>query len=243
MLFAGNITDPKGVQQDETAWIASQEHPQRILPFFTGFDVNSRDSLAYVQDRFEQGFVGIGEYVGASYARESAVYHAEWKPEHPMDGHFSEVYSLCAQYNAPILLHIDPATPTSLSIRKFEEALSSHPETTFIYAHANAFNTPENLERLLEKYPNLYIDFFPGFNRYNAEAKQSVEAYIPLIERYYSRFLVSSDSGYGIEYYQAYEAIYSLLDKLTPNAREHLAHKNFEILAEQRMSAGEEQDE
>jgi predicted TIM-barrel fold metal-dependent hydrolase len=237
VLFAGNITDPKGVAQDEIAWKASLEHPERILPFFAGFDVHSKDSLAYIEERFEQGFVGIGEYVGASYAKESAVYHAEWKPKHPMDGYFPEVYALCAQYKAPILLHIDPASPESLSVRMFEEALSAHPETTFIYAHANAFNTPENLERLLEKYPNLYIDFFPAFNSYNAEAKRSIEEYLPLIERYYSRFLVSSDSGYGIEYYQAYEAIYSLLDRISENAREHLAHKNFEYLIEQRMSA------
>ncbi len=238
VLFAGSITDPKAIEQDKTAWNASQEHPGRILLFFAGFDVNSEDSLVYVREQFKKGFLGIGEYIGAGYAKESAVYHAQWKPKHPMDGHFPDVYALCAEYNAPILLHVDPVNPASLSMQMFEKALASHPRTTFIFAHANAFNTPDNLERLLETYPNLYIDFFPGFNLYNDEAKQSLESYVPLIERHPSKFLVSSDSGYGIEYYQAYEAIYALLDKLSPNAREHIAHKNFENLIEQRKAKG-----
>jgi predicted TIM-barrel fold metal-dependent hydrolase len=237
VLFAGGITDPRAVLQDEIAWKASQEYPGRILPFFSGFDVRSKDALVYVREKFDRGFWGIGEYVGASYAKESAVYHNEWKPDHPMDGYFSEVYDLCAQYKAPILLHVDPVVPGTLAMRMFEKALADHPETIFIFAHANAFNTPDNLERLLKQYPNLYIDFFPGFNRYNGQAKLSVEAYIPLIERYYSKFLVSSDSGYGIDYHQAYEAIYALLDSVSQRAREHLAHKNFDYLLEQRKAA------
>ncbi|MBN2294016.1 MAG: hypothetical protein JXM70_16440 [Pirellulales bacterium] len=50
VLFAGSITDPRAVEQDEIAWKASQEYPERILPFFTGFDVNSKDSLVYVRE-------------------------------------------------------------------------------------------------------------------------------------------------------------------------------------------------
>jgi len=237
VLFAGGITDPIAVQQDEMAWKASQEYPGRILPFFSGFDVKSKDSLVYVREKFDKGFLGIGEYVGASYSPESAVYHAKWKPDHPMDGYFPQVYDLCALYKAPILLHVDPVMPDSLAMRMFEKALAGHPETIFIFAHANAFNTPDNLERLLKQYPNLYIDFFPGFNCYNDQAKLSVEAYIPLIERFYSKFLVSSDSGYGIDYYQAYEAIYVLLDSVSQRAREHLAHKNIDYLLEHRKAA------
>jgi predicted TIM-barrel fold metal-dependent hydrolase len=210
--------------------------PGRILLFFTGFDVNNKDSLQYVKEQFEKGFLGIGEYVGACYARESAAYNAGWKPEHPMDGYFPEVYELYAQYDAPILLHIDPPFPDFISIIKFEEALAKHPDTTFIYAHANAFNTPDNLERLLEKYPNLYIDFFAGFNVYNEQANLPLDAYIPLIEKYHTKFLVSTDSGYGMKYYQAYEAIYELLDKVNEQTREVIAYKNFECLMEQRKS-------
>jgi predicted TIM-barrel fold metal-dependent hydrolase len=239
VLFSGRITDPEAVKQDRIAWSASQEYPERILPFFTGFDVKSKDALVYVQNQFEKGFLGIGEYVGASYARESYAYGVKWKPDHPMDGYFSDVYALCAQYKAPILLHIDPPFPDFIAVQKFEEAIAKHPETTFIYAHANAFNTPENLERLLRKYSNLYIDFFAGFNIYNPHAKLPIDAYVPLIEQYPSRFLVSSDSGCDMEYYQAYEAIYTLLDKVSPETRERLAHENFEYLLEQRQSAME----
>jgi predicted TIM-barrel fold metal-dependent hydrolase len=146
------------------------------------------------------------------------------------------VYELCARYKAPILLHIDPPFPDFISIIKFEQALAEHPYTIFIYAHANAFNTPENIERLLEKYPNLYIDFFAGFNVYNKDANLPLDAYIPLIEKYHTKFLVSTDSGYGMKYYQAYEAIYELLDKVSEGTREAIAHKNFEYLMEQRKS-------
>lgn len=236
VLFAGKITDPKAIEQDKISWIASQEYSGRILPFFTGFDVKSKDSLAYIKEQFEKGFFGIGEYVGASYARESNAYTAKWKPKHPMDGYFPEVYALCAHYKAPILLHIDPPFPESLSMQKFEEAITKHPSTTFIFAHANAFNTPENLERLLKKYPNLYIDFFPGYNVYNHQANLPLYAYLPVIEQYHSKFLVSTDSGCDMEYYQAYEAIYKLLDKVSKSTREDIAHKNFEYLLAQRKS-------
>ncbi|MBN1421859.1 MAG: amidohydrolase family protein [Planctomycetes bacterium] len=239
VLFAGRITDPEAVQEDDIAWMASREHPERILPFFSGFDVNSEDSLAYVQERFEQGFLGIGEYVGASYAPDSCAYDVGWKPKHPMDGYFSDVYTLCARYKAPILLHVDPPFPDSISMRKFEEAIAAHPETTFIFAHANAFNTPENLERLLETHPNLYLDFFPGFNIYDERANLPVDAYIPLIEKYRTKVLVSTDSGCGMEYYQAYEAIYELLEKVSPDTRERIAFKNFDGILERRRSVME----
>jgi len=236
VMFAGRITDPEAVEQDRIAWQASQEFPDKILPFFTGFDVNSKDSIEVVRAQFEKGFLGIGEYVGASYARQSYAYDVKCKPKHPMDGYFSDVYALCARFKAPILLHIDPPFPDFVSVQKFEEAIAGHPDTTFIYAHANAFNTPENIERLLKKYPNLYIDFFAGFNVYNKQANVPLDAYIPLIERYYTKFLVSTDSGCGMEYYQAHEAIYELLDRVSPRTREHIAHKNFEHLLEQRRS-------
>ncbi|MBN1797475.1 MAG: hypothetical protein JW822_02795 [Spirochaetales bacterium] len=63
-----------------------------------------------------------------------------------------------------------------------------------------------------------------------------MDAYIPLIEKYSTKFLVSTDSGYDMKYYQAYEAIYELLDKVSEQTREAIAYKNFECLMEQRKS-------
>jgi hypothetical protein len=57
VLFAGKISDPEGMTQDEIACTASQEYPNRILPFFTGFDVNNKNSLQYVKEQFDKGFL------------------------------------------------------------------------------------------------------------------------------------------------------------------------------------------
>lgn len=66
---------------------------------------------------------------------------------------------MIAEYKAPILLHIDP--PSGQPVAKLEQALSEHPDTIFIFAHINAYNTPDEVDRLMGKYPNLYADFLP----------------------------------------------------------------------------------
>jgi hypothetical protein len=191
--------------------------------------VHSEDSLAVVIENLEKGYFGIGEVVAAStYSPIAST--LEWKGNHPMDGYFPEIYEICEKYKAPLLLHIDP--PYGFPIIKFEQALTKYPNTIFIFAHANGYNTPKNIQKLLSKYNNLYIDFFAGFTAYNKESLNNLLDYVPLINEYPNRFLVSSDSGYGVGYDKAYKAIYELFDLLEQSVVEKIAYRNFEEIIE-----------
>ncbi|HEQ70908.1 MAG TPA: hypothetical protein ENN69_00325 [Spirochaetia bacterium] len=99
---------------------------------------------------------------------------------------------------------------------------------------ANVFTTPALLDTLLEEYDNLYIDFFAGFTVFNPESTHSLDEFLPLVERHPDRFMVSTDSGIEIGCVRAYLAMYRLLERVTPEAREWIAHRTIESLLRQR---------
>jgi predicted TIM-barrel fold metal-dependent hydrolase len=227
VVLFGNISEPSAVETDNIAWNASQENPSTFYPFFSGFNIKDSSCIKVVNDNFKKGFSGIGEFVAAS-TNSPIASKLPWKGDHPMDGNFPQVYQLCEQYHAPILLHIDP--PFGYPVEKLKEALVQFPKTNFIFGHANAYNTPANIEDLVSHYTNIYIDFFAGFTRYNSESTYSLEDFAKVIRKYPHRFMVSSDSGYEIGYDKAYSAIYELFDLLDAETVEFIAHQNFESL-------------
>jgi predicted TIM-barrel fold metal-dependent hydrolase len=229
IVLFGAISEPRAVATDKMAWDAYCEYPDRFYPFFAGFDVHDQNCLEVVKDNFENGYFGIGEFVAAS-THSPMTANLPWKGQHPMDGFFPQIYELCAHYHAPILLHIDP--PFGMPIKRLEQALDEYKDTIFIFAHANAYNSPENIKRLLQKHNNLYIDFFAGFTAYNTDSDYTLDDYVPLIKEFADRFLVSSDSGYGVGYDKAYKAIYELFEKLELSEVEKIAAKNFQSLIE-----------
>ncbi|WP_274365649.1 amidohydrolase family protein [Paenibacillus thermotolerans] len=229
VVLFGNISEPSAVGSDRLTWDVYKKHPDRVIPFFSGFDMHGEDGLKTVKDNLEQGYLGIGETVAAS-THSPVTSKLEWKANHPMDGNLPAIYELCAEYDAPNLLHIDP--PTGAPIVRLAEALDKFPDTAFIFGHGNVYNTPDNLERLLKKHDNLYIDFFAGFTAGNPASADGLKDYIELIEKYPDRFLTGTDSGYGVGYGKAAGAIYELLDQLKPETREKVASGNFEGLLE-----------
>jgi predicted TIM-barrel fold metal-dependent hydrolase len=229
VVLFGAVSEPAAVGTDELAWEAYQENPERYIPFFAGINLHDKSELAKVKENLEKGYFGIGEIAGATTYSEG-LKGAIWKTADPMDGILPQMYELCAQYKAPLLLHIDP--PNGGVIDKLEEAAVAYPNTTFIFAHANAYNSPENVEALLEKHPNIYMDFFAGFTAFNPESANRLEDYVPLMKKYPERFLLSTDSGYGLKNEaEALRAMYLMIDLLgdTPETR-MIAYGNLDAL-------------
>lgn len=226
VVLFGNISEPSAIETDAAAWRAYQSSPDLFFPFFSGFDLHDEGSLDVIRDNLEKGYFGLGEIAGAS-TYSPIVSLADWKASDPMDGFLPEIYDLIAAYKAPILLHIDP--PNGLPILKLEQALEAHPNTTFIFAHMNAYNSPEEIDRLLGMYPNLYADFFAGFSVYNPDGGGNPEIFIPIMKKYPDRFLLSSDSGYDLESEeQAVDAMYRILYLLDdPAVAKKIAHDNM----------------
>ncbi|WP_233500656.1 amidohydrolase family protein [Paenibacillus antibioticophila] len=213
IVLFGDVSEPSAIKTDEIAWGAYQEAPERFIPFFSGINLLDESGLQTVRDNLEKGYFGIGEIAAAS-TYSPALAHVAWKTKDPMDGILPDIYKLCAEYKVPVLLHIDP--PNGAPVFKLEEALEAYPDTTFIFAHINAHNSPDNVESLLEKHPNLYADFFAGFTAFNPESAYELEDFVPVIKKFPDRFLLSTDSGYGLSggEEKAIEGMYRLMDAL-----------------------------
>lgn len=231
-ILFGDISEPSAVNTDKKAWETYAQYPDVVSPFFAGIPLRDASGLITVVTNLEKGYLGIGEIVAAS-THSPVASGLPWKAQHPNDGILPEIYRLSAEYGAPVLLHIDPLVGEP--IRKLEQALTEHPDTVIIFGHANAYNTPANIEQLVSKHPNLYIDFFAGFTRYNPESTHRLADFVPLIEKYPDRFMVSTDSGYGVGQAKALEAIYELLDMLTPETVCKVSHQNMDRLIESQL--------
>lgn len=229
IVLFGNVSEPSAVGTDKITWKAYQQYPERFIPFASGIHLLEPSGLKAAKDYLEQGYFGLGELAIASTYSE-ALAHSIWKTEHPMDGILPDLYALCAEYKAPILMHIDP--PQGIPMLKLEEAAKKYPDTIFIFAHANAYNSPENVRSLLREHPNVYADFFAGFTAFNPSSAYKLEDFVPIIKEFPDRFLLSTDSGYGLTSEEnAIQAMYMLLDALDdPELINKIAFGNIERL-------------
>lgn len=229
VVMFGDVSEPSAILTDKFAWGAYQKYPDIIIPYFSGFDLHDPKSLTVVKNNLEKGYFGLGEVVGASTVS-PVVSKVAWKANDPMDGYLPQIYDIIAEYKAPILLHIDP--PNGVAVAKLEQALEEHPQTIIIFGHINAYNTPEEIDRLMSKHPNLYADFFAGFSVYNPEGGNKPEQFIPVMKKFPDRFMLSTDSGYGIgSEEKAIDAMYQMLDLLDdPELARKIAHDNLNAI-------------
>lgn len=212
IVLFGDVSEPSAVKTDEIAWEAYRDRPDVIIPFFSGINLLESSGVDATRTMLEKGYFGIGEIAAAS-TNSPVLSRVAWKTKHPMDGFLPQIYELCAEYKAPVLLHIDP--PNGFVIERFKEALASNPNTNFIFAHANAFNSPGNIRELLKTYPNVYADFFAGFTAFNPESSNKLKDFIPVMKEFPDRFVLSTDSGFGLKSEeQAIEGMYRLIDEL-----------------------------
>ncbi|MEW9699397.1 amidohydrolase family protein [Paenibacillus sp. SI8] len=229
VVLFGDVSERSAIKTDEEAWRAYMDKPDFFTPYFSGFDLHDKGSLDVVRANLEKGFFGLGEIAAAS-TYSPVVSKVEWKANDPMDGFLPQIYELCAEYKAPILLHIDP--PNGIVIDKLEEALTAHPNTIFIFGHANANNSPDNVKRLLEKHPNLYADFFAGFTVLSPQSTNKLEDFIPVMKQFPDRFMLSTDSGYGLSNEAAaILSMYRVLDALgDPDVARKIAYENLDTI-------------
>lgn len=227
IILFGNISEPSAKHTDEIAFNAYKEYPKRIIPFIAGINIFNQECLTYISKQFDNGVYGIGEIVAASEISPMTS-KLPWKGKDALDGFLPQVYDLCGKYGKPILLHIDP--PNNYQIQILTTAATSHPNTNFIFAHANAYTSPETIRNILATTNNIYIDFFAGFTAYNPDSNYKLNDFVPLIEAFPERFIISTDSGYAIGYDKAYMAIIQLLDLLQENTANKVAHGNIKSL-------------
>ncbi len=229
IVLFGDVSEPSAMRTDAIAWRAYQEHPERFIPFFSGVNLLDESGLETARINLEKGYFGIGEIAAASI-HSPVLANVAWKTEDPMDGILPQLYELSAEYEVPLLLHIDP--PNGYAVTKLMDALTAYPDTTFIFAHANAYNQAGNVERLLEEHPNLYMDIFAGFTTVNSYDDREMASYISVMEKYPDRFMLSTDSGYGLGSEEvAIEGMYRWIDAIDdPALVRKVAYENMDRL-------------
>lgn len=217
---------------------------QRFHPFLSGFNPNDRNAEAHVRRllELEPGFwQGIGEI----FTRHDDV-TALTIGDTPRANNeaLAQIYHLAAEFDLPVMLHSNITSKREkmpLYLAELEEPLRNHPHTRFIWAHAGTsmelHRHQEKLEfllpsvgRLLEDYPNLYIDLsWTMLEPYLLdEDGKPAEEWVELVKRHPTRFMLGSDVvGRFDSLGEGMRAFEPFLDALPEEVAHRVARENF----------------
>jgi len=177
---------------------------------------------------YKKGARGVGEWTdkGLGYTTDSTI--VADKRLHPDDRRLDEFWEKCPELKIPVNIHVSdhPSNWTPLDVYQertpdyqhfnrygkdglsYEELLNvrnrmlkKHPKTTFIACHlANEGNDLERLGKLLEMYPNLYLDI----SARDYEIGRTPRAALKFFSKYPGRILFGTDMGREKSMYQAW---------------------------------------
>jgi predicted TIM-barrel fold metal-dependent hydrolase len=115
---------------------------------------------------------------------------AFWKPADRKNERYDELKA-----HPDWSFHGEPVPSWEALYQAFERRVARHPGTTFIGVHfGNAPEDPGLVARMLDKYPNLYVDTaarVPEIGRHNPEKMRR------FFEKYQDRVLFGTDTGIG----------------------------------------------
>lgn len=182
---------------------------QRFHPFLTGFNPVDKNAVSHIE-RMLDLYPGLWQGIGEVFTRHDDL-TALTSGDIPRANNeaMTRVYHLAAERDLPVLLHSNITSKRErnpLYLAELEEPLRNHPHTRFIWAHAGTsmeihrhqtqmdFLLP-TLTRLLEAYPNLYVDLsWSVLEPYLLDDhKRPRKAWIELVRRFPERFMLGSD--------------------------------------------------
>ena len=150
---------------------------------------------------FPEVFCGIGELLLRHDDLTSLTYG---EPARAINKALWPVYELAAERDMPVLIHQN-VTSVSKSdhpvyLYELEQALRENPRTTFVLAHCGISRRVEvpfyylMVERLLEQYPRLYVDYSWIIYDMNICPKGVPDTkWVDLTERFSNRICIGSD--------------------------------------------------
>ncbi|AUA33715.1 amidohydrolase [Pseudomonas sp. SGAir0191] len=222
----------------------SGEQRKRFHPFLTGFNPVDKNAVSHIE-RMLDLYPGLWQGIGEVFTRHDDL-TALTSGETPRANNeaMTRVYHLAAERDLPVLLHSNITSKRErnpLYLAEIEEPLRNHPHTRFIWAHAGSsmeihrhqtqmdFLLPV-LTRLLEDYPNLYVDLSWSVLKPYLLDEQGVprEAWLALVKRYPTRFMLGSDVvGRFDSLGEEMDSFRSFLDALPEDVARRVAKDNF----------------
>jgi predicted TIM-barrel fold metal-dependent hydrolase len=185
------------------------EQRQRFHPFLSGFNPNDKNSAAHIQRMLDLN-PGLWQGIGEVFTRHDDL-TALTSGDTPRANNeaMTRIYHLAAENDLPVMLHSNITSKREknpLYLSEVEQPLRNHPHTRFIWAHAGTsaeihrhqtqmdFLLP-TLTRMLESYPNLYIDLsWSMLTPYLLDEQGQPRAeWLQLVERFPERFMLGSD--------------------------------------------------
>lgn len=185
------------------------EQRDRLHPFLSGFNPTDKNADLHLQKMTEL-YPGLWQGIGEVITRHddlTALTEGE-TPRANSDAMF-RVYRYAGHNGLPVLLHSNITSKRErnpLYAGEVEAALTRFPDVNIIWAHAGTSKTlhrhqgtmpfllPE-ITRMLETYPNLYIDLSWSVLRpYLLDSNdQPVSGWVALVSRFPNRFMIGSD--------------------------------------------------
>lgn len=222
----------------------SGEQRKRFHPFLTGFNPVDKNAVSHIE-RMLDLYPGLWQGIGEVFTRHDDL-TALTSGETPRANNeaMTRVYHLAAERDLPVLLHSNITSKRErnpLYLAEIEEPLRNHPHTRFIWAHAGSsmeihrhqtrmdFLLPV-LTRLLEDYPNLYVDLSWSVLKPYLLDEQGVprEAWLALVKRYPTRFMLGSDVvGRFDSLGEEMDSFRPFLDALPEDVARRVAKDNF----------------
>lgn len=217
---------------------------QRFHPFLSGFNPNDKNADEHIRRMLELD-PGLWQGIGEIFTRHddlTALIHGD-APRADNEA-LARVFHLAAEYDLPVMLHSNITSKRErnpLYLQEIETPLRNHPHVRFIWAHAGTsmeihrhqqrldFLLP-TLERLLEQYPNLYIDLSWSMLRpYLLDKQGKPDAdWLKLVKRYPERFMLGSDVVGRFDSLKDYMDGYRpFLDALPAAVAQQVARDNF----------------
>ena len=220
------------------------EQRQRFHPFLSGFNPNDKNSAAHIQRMLDLD-PGLWQGIGEVFTRHDDL-TALTAGDTPRANNeaMTKIYHLAAENDLPVMLHSNITSKRErnpLYLAEIEEPLRNHPHTRFIWAHAGTsaeihrhqtrleFLLP-TLTRLLDSYPNLYIDLSwslltPYLLDEQGEPRQE---WLQLVERFPERFMLGSDVvGRFNKLGRELHSFDVFLNALPEDVARQVAHDNF----------------
>ena len=207
-------------------------------PIICGFNGADRNAVDHVRRMIEwnPGFwQGIGE-VMTRHDDLSALTYGETPRANNQSLH--RIYELAAELDLPVFVHSNVSSVWKrepIYLHEFEEAVSQHPQTKFVWCHAGIsrrVDVPvltQEIDRMLATYPKLSVDIsWVLFDTYLVKDGKPVAEWLALFEKFPERFIIGSDKvGRFHDYAPVMQRYYVLLDALKPETAKRIAHDNM----------------
>lgn len=233
------------------------ERRRRVHPFLSGFNPTDKNADAHIRRMLEldPGFwQGLGEVFTRHDDLTALTYGDVPRANNEA---MRRVYHLAAEHDLPVLLHANITSKRErhpLYLEELEEALRNHPHVRFIWAHAGTsmeiHRHQEQLEflrptlaRLLDDYPNLYVDLsWTMLRPYLLDARGRPDRrWLQLVRRHPGRFMLGSDvvGSFG-SLGELLHGFRPFLDALPEEVARRVARDNFlSVLPRRAGSAGQ----